>query len=202
MHEASVHVIDDDDAVRDSLAFLLRSVKLPVEVYESGIAFAKVLPSLHNGCIVSDIRMPGYSGLDLLREISGMPIRLPVIIITGHADVPLAVEAMKLGASEFFEKPFHDERMIAAVQKALDGANAESEVDLHKSDLLSRFGHLSKREDDVLRGLLAGKSNKLIAFDLQISPRTVEIYRANVMTKMDAGSLSELVRMAIVSGIT
>jgi two-component system response regulator FixJ len=202
MHEASVHVIDDDDAVRDSLAFLLRSVKLPVEVYESGIAFAKVLPLLHNGCIVSDIRMPGYSGLDLLREVSGMPIRLPVIIITGHADVPLAVEAMKLGASEFFEKPFHDERMIAAVQKALDGANAESEVDLHKSDLLSRFGHLSKREDDVLRGLLAGKSNKLIAFDLQISPRTVEIYRANVMTKMDAGSLSELVRMAIVSGIT
>ncbi|MDB5521563.1 MAG: fixJ [Tardiphaga sp.] len=202
MHEASVHVIDDDDAVRDSLAFLLRSIKLPVQVYDSGIAFAKVLPSLRKGCIVSDIRMPGYSGLDLLREVGTMPVRLPVIIITGHADVPLAVEAMKLGASEFFEKPFHDDRMIAAVQKALDGAKAESEVDLQKVDVLSRFANLSKREDDVLHGLVAGKSNKMIAFDLQISPRTVEIYRANVMTKMDAGSLSELVRMAIVSGIT
>jgi two-component system, LuxR family, response regulator FixJ len=200
MHEEFVHIIDDDAAVRDSLAFLLQSVKMPVQTYESATAFLKVLPSLQTGCVVSDIRMPGLTGIDLLRQISGMTIRLPVIIITGHGDVPLAVEAMKLGASEFFEKPFHDDQMIAAVRKALDGAKAVSDIDSQKNDLQQRFALLSGRESDVLHGLVAGKSNKIIAFDLQISPRTVEIYRANVMTKMCAGSLSELVRMAIVSG--
>ncbi len=201
MPEGSVHIIDDDSAVRDSLAFLLRSAKLPVHMYDSGTAFLEILPSLRSGCVVSDIRMPGLSGMDLLKHIRGTNVRLPVIIITGHGDVPLAVEAMKLGAAEFFEKPFHDEQMIAAVQNALENAKSVTEVDHHREELQQRFATLSKREDDVLRGLIAGSPNKIIAFDLQISPRTVEIYRANVMTKLRAASLSELIRMAIIAGI-
>jgi two-component system response regulator FixJ len=145
--------------------------------------------------------MPGLSGIDLLKRVRETNVHLPVIIITGHGDVPLAVEAMKLGAAEFFEKPFQDDQMIAAVRNALEDAKSVTEGDRHKQELQQRLALLSKRESDVLRGLIAGSPNKVIAFDLQISPRTVEIYRANVMTKMNAASLSELVRMAIIAGI-
>jgi two-component system response regulator FixJ len=201
MSEGSVHVVDDDAAVRDSLAFLLKSARLSVRTYDSGTAFLETLPSLKSGCVISDIRMPGLSGIDLLKRVRETNARLPVIIITGHGDVPLAVEAMKLGAAEFFEKPFQDDQMIAAVRNVLEDAKSVTEVDRHKQELQQRLALLSKRESDVLRGLIAGSPNKIIAFDLQISPRTVEIYRANVMTKMNAASLSELVRMAIIAGI-
>jgi len=192
-----VHVIDDDEAVRESLAFLLKTARLDVRTYDSAMAFLSALPNVESGCIITDVRMPEISGVDLLRRLKELNVGMPVIVITGHGDVQLAVEAMKIGAMDFIEKPFDDELLLAAVKSALGrwekGAREESE----RTKLLDRLATLSPRERDVLEGLVAGKPNKIIAFDLGISPRTVEIYRSNVMTKMNAGSLSELVRMAL-----
>ena len=167
----------------------------------SATAFLSALPSINAGCIVTDVRMPEISGVDLLRRLKELKVGMPVIVITGHGDVQLAVEAMKIGAADFIEKPFDDERLLAAVRSALGrwekGCSAGSE----RASLLDKLATLSSREREVLDGLVAGKPNKIIAFDLGISPRTVEIYRANVMTKMNAGSLSELVRMALLAGV-
>jgi two-component system response regulator FixJ len=196
-----VHVIDDDEAARQSLAFLLRANALEVQTYESGTAFLKVAPRIKSGCIITDVRMPEISGIDLLRRVKELMMPLPVIVITGHGDVPLAVEAMKIGAADFLEKPFDDEALLAAVRSALDRQGTESKRAAERAGIDERLAALSKRERDVLDGLVAGHANKRIAFDLGISPRTVEIYRANLMTKMQAASLSELVRMALVAGI-
>jgi two-component system response regulator FixJ len=196
-----VHVIDDDEAARQSLAFLLRANALEVQTYESGTAFLKVAPRIKSGCIITDVRMPEISGIDLLRRLKELMTPLPVIVITGHGDVPLAVEAMKVGAADFLEKPFDDEALLAAVRSALDRQGAESKRAAERAGINDRLAALSKRERDVLDGLVAGHANKRIAFDLGISPRTVEIYRANLMTKMQAASLSELVRMALIAGI-
>lgn len=196
-----VHVIDDDEAVRESLAFLLKTARLDVRTYDSAMAFLSALPNVESGCIITDVRMPEISGVDLLRRLKELKVGMPVIVITGHGDVQLAVEAMKIGAMDFIEKPFDDELLLAAVKSALGrwekGAREESE----RTKLLDRLATLSPRERDVLEGLVAGKPNKIIAFDLGISPRTVEIYRSNVMTKMNAGSLSELVRMALLVNV-
>ena len=200
-HDARVHIIDDDPAVRDSLAFLLQSIRITATVHESGTAFLARLTADHSGCIITDIRMPDISGIDLLRRVKEMKIQMPVIVITGHGDVPLAVEAMKLGAFEFFEKPFDDEAIIAAVRLALDRSHQAEKASADRVELEKRLASLSSREREVLGGLIAGHANKVIASDLAISPRTVEIYRANVMTKMQASSLSELVRMAIAAGL-
>lgn len=197
-----VHVIDDDQAVRDSLAFLLQSVRLAVTVHDSASSFLKILPTIQGGCIVTDIRMPGITGIELLRRVGELKIQTPVIVVTGHGDVPLAVEAMKLGAFDFLEKPFDDEAIIKAVKLALKRSQQVEQQSSDRQDIAKRVASLTNRERDVLDGLLAGHSNKVIAADLEISPRTVEIYRANVMTKMHAASLSELVRMAIVAGLT
>ena len=145
--------------------------------------------------------MPDMSGIDLLRRLDELKVELPVIVITGHGDVQLAVEAMKIGAMDFIEKPFDDEVLLAAVRKGLGRWERDAHAITERSDYLEKLGALSKRERDVLEGLVAGKANKVIAFDLGISPRTVEIYRANVMTKMEAGSLSDLVRMALTAGV-
>jgi two-component system, LuxR family, response regulator FixJ len=196
-----VHVIDDDEAVRDSLAFVLRSAKVEVQTYESAAAFLEVLPSIKSGCVVTDVRMPEISGIDLLRKVRELDLRLPVIVMTGHGDVPLAVEAMKIGAADFLEKPFDDEVMLASVRTALGAAEKDAERAAERTELHDRVGTLSVREREVLDGLVAGQQNKTIAFNLGISPRTVEIYRANVMDKMKAKSLSELVRMALTSGL-
>jgi len=196
-----VHVIDDDDAVRESLQFLLNTARLSVRTYDSATAFLSSLPKIDFGCIVTDVRMPELSGVDLLRRLKELKVGMPVIVITGHGDVQLAVEAMKIGAADFIEKPFDDERLLTAVRLALGRWEKDSQEDAERAGLLDKLATLSGREREVLEGLVAGKPNKIIAFDLGISPRTVEIYRSNVMTKMNAASLSELVRMALLSGL-
>ena len=201
-HEQMVHIVDDDQAVRDSLAFLFKSIRLPTAVHESGTTFLAGLSTEARGCIITDVRMPDITGIDLLRRVREMKVQMPVIVITGHGDVPLAVEAMKLGAFDFFEKPFDDQAIIGAVRRALEAATQAGKTSAERAELEKRFASLSAREREVLDGLIAGHANKVIASDLAISPRTVEIYRANVMTKMHASSLSELVRMAIAAGIT
>jgi len=198
---ALVHVIDDDDAIRQSLAFLLKSAKMDVKTYSSAQAFLEAMPDVTSSCVITDVRMPGMSGVDLLRRLKELNISVPVIVVTGHGDVPLAVEAMKIGAADFMEKPFDDEALLASVRSALKQRDAESRRQTERSEVEARLAALSPRERDVLNGLVAGRANKQIAFDLGISPRTVEIYRANLMNKMQAGSLSELVRMALTVGI-
>lgn len=199
--EPIIYVIDDDDAVRESLEFLLKTAGIAVRGFDSAKAFLEVLPQLRSGCIVTDVRMPDVTGIDLLRKVKEMKIDLPVIVITGHGDISLAVEAMKIGAVDFLEKPFDDDQLLASVRSALD---KEANASKHKADLADvhdKLAALSNRERQVLEGLVAGSANKNIAFDLGISPRTVEIYRANLMTKMAANSLSDLVRMAMMAGI-
>jgi two-component system, LuxR family, response regulator FixJ len=197
MPSTVVHLIDDDDGVRQSLAFLLATAGLAVRVYESGVAFLAALGTLQPGCIVSDVRMPGIDGLELQRRLKALGIHLPVIIMTGHADVPLAVEAMKAGAVDFIEKPFDDAVLLSAIRAALDRYNELDHQDAEAVQIQTRLQSLSPRERQVLDGLLAGHPNKTIAYDLKLSPRTVEVHRANVMMKMGANSLSALVRMAV-----
>ncbi len=198
MSEANlVHIIDDDEAVRDSLSFLLRSADFDVIAYQSATHFLETLARDTNGCVITDVRMPDMSGLELLRRMRGSSCALPVVVMTGHGDIQLAVEAMKAGAIDFLEKPFDDERILAAVRSALATRQAESERIGRRNEIEERLESLSQRERQVLDGLVAGLPNKTIAHDLGISPRTVEVYRANVMSKMQAGSLSELVRMVL-----
>ena len=196
-NEQVVHVVDDDLAVRQSLSFLLASDGLPVRLHESASAFLDAMKDAATGCIVTDVRMPGIDGIELIRRLKERGITLPVIVITGHADVPMAVEAMKEGAIDFLEKPFGDEVFLTTVREALSRHEKSSHQDAQVAQIQARFEALSERERQVLDGLVAGKANKVIAYDLGISPRTVEIYRANVMAKMQARSLSELVRLAL-----
>ena len=197
----TVYVIDDDPAMRDSLDFLLGSAGFNVRVFESAVSFLGVLAELRFGCIVSDVRMPHVDGIDLLRRLKAEGSKLPIIIMTGHGDVPLAVEAMKLGALDFLEKPFEDERLIGMIHAALRQQVNDTESEGVATELAARIATLSPRERQVMDGLVAGLSNKLIAREYGISPRTIEVYRANVMTKMQAGSVSELVRQAIRAGV-
>jgi two-component system response regulator FixJ len=197
--EILVHVVDDDEAVRESLAFLLDSAGLRNRTYESGEELLSSMQGISAGCIVTDVRMPGMSGIDLLRHLRDASSALPIIVITGHGDVPLAVEAMKLGASDFIEKPFSDEVLIASIRSALARPAGGGHLASERAAAEERISGLSAREREVLSGLVAGKPNKTIAYDLGISPRTVEVYRANLMTKMQASSLSELVRMSLLA---
>jgi two-component system, LuxR family, response regulator FixJ len=196
-----VCVIDDDQAIRKSLAFLLRAAHVEVQTYESASVFLEDLPNIRSGCIITDVRMSGMSGIDLLRRLRQLKTLMPVIVITGHGDVQLAVEAMKEGAVNFLEKPFDNDSLLAAIRSALAERTNNGERQAGRGAIHDKFEVLSTRERQVLEGLVAGHPNKTIAFDLGISHRTVEIYRANVMTKMAATSLSDLVRMAIVGGI-
>ena len=192
--ELTVYVIDDDEAVRDSTAFLLETADLKVRTYESAEAFLAERDRVP-GCIITDVRMPGINGLELARRIRDSGSNEPVIVITGHADLPLAIEAMRAGVIDFVEKPFDDEVLLGSISRVLGQAEGALSAEGQRREMASRFESLSQRERDVLLGLVQGHPNKVIAYDLNISPRTVEVYRANLMTKMKAGSLSELVRI-------
>ncbi len=199
-HRGKVYVIDDDEAMRDSLDFLLGSADFNVTLFESAQHFLDALSGADFGCVVSDIRMPGIDGIELLKRLKVSRSTFPVLIMTGHGDVPLAVEAMKLGAVDFLEKPFEDDRLIGMIDIALKQAASGARTEAVAQDIAARVASLSPRERQVMEGLIAGLSNKLIAREYDISPRTIEVYRANVMTKMQAGSLSELVRLAMRAG--
>jgi two-component system, LuxR family, response regulator FixJ len=201
LSDATVHVIDDDDAARHSLAFLLGTAKISVKTYESAATFLKSLADIKSGCIITDVRMPGMSGIELLHKLKELGVTVPVIVVTGHGDVPLAVEAMKIGAADFIEKPFDDEVLLQAVRSACNRQGTDDKRRAERAEIDGRLAALSNREREVLQGLVRGLANKQIAFDLGISPRTVEIYRANLMTKMQASSLSDLVRMALITEI-
>jgi two-component system response regulator FixJ len=198
MSEPTVHVVDDDDAMRDSLAFLLEAAGLEARTYDSAGALLTRVSDLEPGCILTDIRMPGMSGLELVRELKQQGVALPIIVMTGHADVPLAIETMKAGVVDFIEKPFDDELLLGAIRGAVSKGLEVAEHEQERAAVRERLASLSPRERDVLDGLVAGHPNKIIAFNLGISPRTVEIYRANLMTKMLARSLSDLVRMSMI----
>jgi two-component system response regulator FixJ len=199
MTERLVHVIDDDPGMRDSLLFLLESAGMEVVTYDSALTFLEAHPGEVQGCVVTDVRMPEMTGLQLIRLLKGRGSRAPMIVITGHGDVPMAVEAMREGVVDFLEKPFEEEALLVSIRRALDGAQADASRDQERLKVKAALESLSPREVEVMSGIVAGKLNKTIAFELGISPRTVEIYRANVMTKTGAASVSELVRMAILA---
>lgn len=194
-----VHVVDDDAAIRDSLSFLMETADIPARTYDSALALLDRVDRLEPGCILTDVRMPEMNGLEMARRLSELGVRHPVIVMTGHADVPLAIEAMRAGVQDFIEKPFDDEALLTSIRSALAVGAEAREQEGQDSELRTRLASLSPRERQVLDGLVAGQANKVIAYDLGLSPRTVEVYRANVMTKMQARSLSELVRMSMVA---
>ena len=198
-NEPVVHVIDDDDSARHSLEFLLDCAGLQVRSYASAVEFLEAVPSMPHGCIITDVRMPEMSGVELVARLKAEGVPDPVIVITGHADVPMAIQAMKQGVSDFIEKPFSDEVILTAVHSALAQASDRLQRQAQLDEVKGRLESLSQREREVLERLVEGKANKVIAFDLDISARTVEVYRANVMAKMQARSLSELVRMVMLT---
>lgn len=194
-----VHIVDDDEAVRQLLAFLLSAAGIPVRLYDSATAFLNAVPEIQAGCLITDVRMPDMTGIELLRRLRTKLIDLPAIVITGHGDIALAVEAMKAGAVDFIEKPFEEEAILGAVRSVAERAGRKGRQSEEGAALTAKLASLSERERQVLEGLVAGNANKTIAYDLGISPRTVEVYRANLMTKMQAKSLSELIRMAMLA---
>jgi two-component system response regulator FixJ len=201
-NEAIVYVIDDDESARHSLEFLLDVAGIRVRSFPSADAFLKAYPPLAGACVVTDVRMPGMSGVELVEELKRRGAEVPVIVITGHADVPLAIQAMKAGVSDFIEKPFDDEAILSAIRRAIAEQAGAEEAQAERQAVVERIASLSMREREVMDGLVAGKANKAIAFDLGISARTVEVYRANMMMKMQAKTLSELVQMVMVARLT
>lgn len=197
--EPVIHVIDDDDAARHSLEFLIDCAGYAVRTYGSAGAFLDAVPDLEPGCIITDVRMPEMSGLQLIDRLKTLGVTQPVIVVTGHADVPMAIEAMKQGVADFIEKPFDDDTVLASIRAALARAEGRGHLHAEKEQVAAKMATLSHREREVLEGLIKGHANKVIAYDLDISPRTVEVYRANVMSKMQASSLSELVRMVTIA---
>lgn len=197
-----VHVVDDEEPVRKSLAFLLTMSGFGVRMHDSATAFLELAPTIGRACLVTDLRMPDMSGVDLLNRLKEAQALVPAIVITGHGDVPMAVAAMKAGAVDFIEKPFSDEVLIDAIRKAAKLLDRGAGEDLDAATLQARLDLLSERERQVLTAVVAGLPNKTIAFDLDISPRTIEVHRANVMAKMQARSLPELVRMAIATNFS
>ena len=191
-----VHLVDDDEAIRRSVGFMLKTSGFHVHSYESGLELLKAAPSLETGCILLDIRMPGMDGLEVQSALRDKGVILPVIIMTGHGDVSLAVQAMKAGAVDFIEKPFEKAVLLSAIEHGVERLKRSAANQNRADEAAVRLQALTPREREVLDGLAKGLPNKTIAYDLGISPRTVEIHRANVMTKLSVRSLSEALRIA------
>ena len=197
----TIHLVDDEEAIRRSAGFMLRTSGFAVEAYPSGVDFLKVVRSAEPGCILLDVRMPEMDGLEIQAALNERGITMPVIVLTGHGDVSIAVRAMKAGASDFIEKPFEKASLLKSIDNAfarLDDANAHS---ARAADASVRIAALTGREQDVLQGLAQGYPNKTIAYDLGISPRTVEVHRANLMSKLGVHSLSDALRIAFAAGL-
>ena len=197
----TVHIVDDDQAIRQSVGFLLRKAGYPVETYPDGTHFLKAVTRATPGCVLLDVRMPDIDGLEVQATLAQRGIALPVIMLTGHGDVVLAVRAIKAGAEEFLEKPFERGVRIAAIDAALARAARNGRAEVAAADAVIRLAALTPRERDVLDGMILGRPNKLIAFDLAIATRTVEVHRANLMEKLSARSLSDVLRIAFSAGL-
>ena len=202
LENSIVYVIDDDESARSSLEFLLDVAGVRVRSFASGDQFLKSSPPLKRACIITDVRMPGMGGVDLTRRVKDTDPSVPVIVITGHADVPMAIDAMRASASDFIEKPFEENVIISAIRRALSEKAEGDAAVKERREIEARLSLLSAREHDVVEGLVEGKANKMIAFDLDISPRTVEVYRANAMKKLQAKTLSDLVRMVTIARLS
>ena len=197
----TVHIVDDDDAVRTSLATLLELHGFSPRVYESGVEFLNQVGSAASGCALIDLKMPGLDGLALLQRMAESNINVPVVMMTGFGEVATAVKAMKAGAADFLEKPLDGDELLTILNRLLSQSQVAAEKEAAKEQAQERLNKLTDRERDVFNGLVVGKTNKGIALDLNISPRTVEIHRAHVMGKLETRTLSDLVRMAITLGI-
>ena len=197
--EATVFIVDDDEAVRDSLGLLLRSVGYRARCYPSAKEFLKAFDPRDYGCLVLDIRMPGMTGLELQKHLAEIGCNIPIVFITGHGDIPMAVEAVRQGAVDFLQKPFQDQELVDRISDAMKQAAAQREGELERLQILDRIESLTAREKQVMGQVVLGKANKVIAGDLGVSQRTVEIHRARVMEKMQANSLAHLVRMVMVA---
>jgi two-component system, LuxR family, response regulator FixJ len=196
----TVHIVDDEEPVRKSLAFMLTMNGFAVRIHDSATEFVKFAAGARDAVLVTDLRMPDMTGVDLIRKLNSVNKAIPSVVVTGHGDVPMAVEAMRAGAVDFIEKPFDDDLIIEAIKRAADRLEDSVVEQRSIDDVRGRLETLSERERQVLSAVVAGLPNKSIAYDLDISPRTVEVHRANVMAKMAAKSLPELVRMAIAAG--
>jgi two-component system, LuxR family, response regulator FixJ len=198
----TVHIVDDEEPVRKSLAFMLTVNGFAVRIHDTATAFLDMAPALRNGVLITDLRMPDMTGIELLRKLQGQKLSMPSIVISGHGDIPMAVEAMKVGARDFIEKPFEDQVVVEAIHRAAGFLSEQAPADEEVGAIRVRLDTLSERERQVLNAVVSGMPNKTIAYELDISPRTVEVHRANVMSKMKARSLPQLVRMAIAAGLT
>ena len=196
-NDEKVFIVDDDHAVRDSLCLLLKSVGIGAQAFESGDEFLNAYASDWKGCILLDIRMPGISGMEVQRRLVDQNCTLPIIFITGHGDIPMAVEAMHLGAYDFVQKPFHDQELLDRVQQALSSQRQQQDEIALKRKVQEKYDNLTPREKEVMGDVVRGHANKVIAMDLELSQRTVEIHRARVMEKMQVRSLAELVRLSL-----
>lgn len=195
-----IHIVDDDDAIRDSLSFLLDASGWVTRVWPSAESFLAEAKMTAVACLITDVRMPGLSGLDLVQRLNAQRFTAPIIVMTGHGDIPLAVDAMKAGVVDFLEKPINDDLLMRALEVAVTKSRKAAPDSPEALETRKKFQSLSPRERDVLSGVVAGKPNKVIAYELGISPRTVEVYRAGLMSKTGAGSLSELVKMSMLAG--
>lgn len=198
---AMVHIVDDEEAVRTSLATMLEVHGFSTRVYESGAEFLRLFDSSLGGCALIDLKMPGLDGLGLLQKMAESSIRVPVVMMTGFGEVATAVKAMKAGAADFLEKPLDGTELLTILNRLLSQSQVSAEIEARKEQAQEQLGKLTDRERDVFKGLVVGQTNKAIALDLDISPRTVEIHRAHIMTKLEATTLSDLVRLALTLGI-
>ncbi|GGO94833.1 response regulator transcription factor [Stakelama pacifica] len=196
-----IHLVDDEESIRRSAGFMLRTSGFTVETYESGDAFLKVAKDAEPGCILLDIRMPGMDGLEVQQALAERGVTMPVVMLTGHGDVGTAVRAMKQGAVDFLEKPFEKQAVLTAIDMAFARLHKTADEDVAEQEAKVRIARLTAREQDVLAGLVRGHPNKTIAYDLGISPRTVEVHRANLMTKLEVRTLSDALRIAFAAGV-